>query len=85
MTEYVTKPRRVKAIRWDGSNEDEVTALAGGARNALLQGRNLVVLTSGGAKLMTPGDWLIRDQADGWTHAATPETFERVWQADAES
>jgi hypothetical protein len=79
MTTYVTKPRRAECIQYDGANAGQIIAFVGKEKSYQVLG-SLEVMGSGGTwKPMDIGDWVIKDLADGWIHATTKATFDRVW------
>lgn len=80
---YVTKPRRAEVIEYDGTNAEQIMTFAGGPKNAYVLLGALSVQGSGGTwKDLEPGDVVIKDVSDGWTHVASKETFRRVWETE---
>ena len=77
---YRKQPEFVDAIRWIGSNLDEVSAfcselvLSGGFGFTDRQNGQVVMNTAAGTQRAEPGEWIVKG-ADGSFKAVKPEAF----------
>ena len=77
---YRKQPEFVDAIRWIGSNLDEVSAfcselvLSGGFGLTDRQNGQVVMNTAAGTQRADPGDWIVKG-VDGSFKAVKPEAF----------
>jgi hypothetical protein len=82
---YRKKPGEIKAVRWNGTNRDEVHALFGElppdtqGRLLFASDGTIVVPTRDGDRIASLWDWLVRD-ADGSVSPVTHETFVAAYE-----
>jgi hypothetical protein len=77
MAKYRKKPVEIEAVRWDGTNVDELCGFALGAaslRRNLGDQRRLVIETLEGIMTAMPGDWIIRG-IKGEFYPCKPDIF----------
>ena len=82
---YRKQPEFVDAIRWIGSNLDEVSAfcselvLSGGFGLTDRQNGQVVMNTAAGTQRADPGDWIVKG-VDGSFKAVKPEAFAVIYE-----
>ena len=80
MARYVKRPVEVEAVRWDGTNEDEVEALMGYSPSGTED--QLFIHTLEGTVTASVGDYIVKG-VNGEFYPCKPDIFEktnrRVW------
>ena len=82
---YRKQPEFVDAIRWIGSNLDEVSAfcselvLSGGFGFTDRQNGQVVMNTAAGTQRAEPGEWIVKG-VDGSFKAVKPEAFAVIYE-----
>lgn len=87
---YRAKPRSIQAVRYDGTNSEEIVEFMGGPRQARVEKKKLpgpgrgvhdgiVITTLAGSLTASDGDWLIRDAAGGY-QPCKPDAFEATYE-----
>lgn len=81
------RPVVVEAVRWTGSNVDEVAAFFGtppaivaACISSVLGEYRLPIVTLEGVVTASPGDWIIRG-VKGEYYLCKPDIFERTYEA----
>ncbi|MDD2707524.1 MAG: hypothetical protein PHV34_05895 [Verrucomicrobiae bacterium] len=88
MRKYVKKPVVIEAVRWNGTNSDEMEAFIGkSATWCVVLGRHidcLAISTLEGKMTANLGDWIIKG-VNGEFYPCKPDIFEKSYYAYPDS
>lgn len=73
------KPVEIDAVRWTGSNLDDIAAFIGKASNIYRKNNNLSIRTLEGTMLCNPGDYLIKG-VKGEFYPCKPDIFRETYE-----
>jgi len=82
MPKFRKKPVVIEAVRWIGTNTNEVLAFAPGvASYSDIDGRTVITIhTLEGKMTAQPGDWIIRGVQDEF-YPCKPDIFDATYEA----
>lgn len=79
MPQFRKKPVVIEAVRFTGTNDDEVLRFVGGLKNATPSVAGMRIPTLEGTMVAYPGDWIIRGVV-GEYYPCRPDIFAATYE-----